>query len=224
MFDPIPLQLTPTPVLPRNFFVTGYSPETLDLESSVSTPSQPAISGASLLRKAAGLSENYFPSVENVGPSVAPRIARELARMHPQTNETPHRRIKVPEVAASHPPDMDAEEPHPTDCKWPPHTNPSSSTEEPHPTDFKWPPHANQSSSAEEPQPTDFKWPPRANPSSSTGLPPKGPKKYKSGMNKQQAKRDPLLHSSVITPPCPILPGENQTPAAQRRYTHVSII
>jgi hypothetical protein len=168
LFDTIPLQHTPTPVLPRNFFVTGYSPETLDLESSVSPASQPAVSDASLLRKAVGLSENYFTSVENVGPSVAPRIARitrEVARMHSHKNETQYRRRTVPGVAATQPPGMDDEYIHHTD--------------------YKWPPQANQSPSTEEPRPTGFKWPPQANPQPSTGLPPKGPTINKSAMNKQ---------------------------------------
>ena len=46
------------------------------------------------------------------------------------------------------------------------------------------------------------------------------------GMDKQQAGkyRDPLLHRSLVTPPCPILPGQNETPSALRRYTHVSAV
>lgn len=35
-------------------------------------------------------------------------------------------------------------------------------------------------------------------------------------------KRDPLLHISVVTPPCPIRPGLNETPQNLRTYSHVS--
>ena len=46
------------------------------------------------------------------------------------------------------------------------------------------------------------------------------------GRAKQQAGkyRDPLLHRSLVTPPCPILAAQNDTPSALRRYTHVSAV
>lgn len=40
----------------------------------------------------------------------------------------------------------------------------------------------------------------------------------------RRAQRDPLLHRSVVTPPCPIRSGQNETPKALRSYTHVSTI
>ena len=36
--------------------------------------------------------------------------------------------------------------------------------------------------------------------------------------------RDPKLHISVVTPPCPINIGELQTPLEEKQYTHVSIL
>ena len=36
--------------------------------------------------------------------------------------------------------------------------------------------------------------------------------------------RDPQLHRSVVTPPCPINIGELQTPLEKKQYTHVSFL
>ena len=36
--------------------------------------------------------------------------------------------------------------------------------------------------------------------------------------------RDPRLHRSVVTPPCPINIGELQTPLEKKQYTHVSFL
>ena len=36
--------------------------------------------------------------------------------------------------------------------------------------------------------------------------------------------RDPLLHKPLVIAPGPIIPGQNQTPRAERSYTHVSYI
>jgi hypothetical protein len=38
----------------------------------------------------------------------------------------------------------------------------------------------------------------------------------------ERVRRDPLLHRAIVTPPCPIRPGQNETPKAARTYTHVS--
>ena len=36
--------------------------------------------------------------------------------------------------------------------------------------------------------------------------------------------RDPLCHTSNVTPPCPIKTGQTQTPALEQTFTHVSIL
>lgn len=53
-----------------------------------------------------------------------------------------------------------------------------------------------------------------------TSCPPS--KRHETGTQRQQIFRDPLLHRPLVTPPGPILPGQNQTPSAARSYTHVS--
>ena len=63
--------------------------------------------------------------------------------------------------------------------------------------------------------------------------PPCPPNRFGSEMPKRQKlpmelewtagyRHDPLLHRSVVTPPCPIRPGLNETPRTLRSYTHVS--
>ena len=57
---------------------------------------------------------------------------------------------------------------------------------------------------------------------SSLGLSPRAPMRPSSHVRNHE-HADPLLHKSLVTPPCPILPeGEFDTPVEQRRYTHVS--
>src|SRR4051812_32477147 len=36
--------------------------------------------------------------------------------------------------------------------------------------------------------------------------------------------RDPRLHRSIVTPPCPINIGEMQTPVENKQYTHVRFL
>jgi hypothetical protein len=36
--------------------------------------------------------------------------------------------------------------------------------------------------------------------------------------------RDPRLHRSIVTPPCPINIGEMQTPMENKQYRHVSFL
>jgi len=55
-----------------------------------------------------------------------------------------------------------------------------------------------------------------------------GPDQYKEREDDRKTKqqerntRDPLLHRPLVTPPPPVLPGQNETPPELRRYTHVS--
>ena len=63
--------------------------------------------------------------------------------------------------------------------------------------------------------------PPRAPPQSSSGLPPRAPPRSNPKVTRR-APVDPLLHTSIVTPPCPILPEEEVTPLEERCYSHVS--
>jgi hypothetical protein len=67
-----------------------------------------------------------------------------------------------------------------------------------------------------------LKCPPYSVPTCSSGLPPRAPPRTTSGLPRR-APVDPLLHYLVVTPPCPILPGEDETRVELRVYTHVSI-
>ena len=182
MLDPIPLQFArpsstwSTPVLPRNFFVTGYSPETLDLE----TPSPPA-------RPTESAPNNEQP-VKNPGPTVPLRIQEVVCEF---TGGVRRRRM-VAEIAATHDPDDEA---------------PDDRTDLPP----KKRPHYVQH--------VDLGTPPR----SSSDLPPRAPPRT-SSKNPPRAPVDPLLHTSIVTPPCPIQPEEDVTPLEERCYSHVSTI
>jgi hypothetical protein len=57
---------------------------------------------------------------------------------------------------------------------------------------------------------------------SSSGLPPRGTVGPSTHIRNHEHV-DPLLHKSIVMPPCPILPEEEfDRPVEQRRYTHVS--
>lgn len=193
MLDPIPIQIAlpssswRTPELPRNFFVTGYSPETLDLE----TPSP-------LARPTDSAPNNEQP-VKDPGPTVTLRIQKMVRAF---TGGVRGRR-KVAEIAATHAPDDVPDEANDDRAVLPP-------KKRPHNIQY------------DDPPPGGVPNPPGAPPRSSSGLPPR-PRPRTNSKMPPRAPVDPLLHTSVVTPPCPILPEEEVTPLEERCYSHVSI-
>jgi hypothetical protein len=135
-YAPIQMDITPhvieavnlqcTPELSRNYFVTGYSPDTVGLESSVS-PTNGAGTSSGLL-KTPGAYDNDVPSV----PPHIQRLVREVSGMHKKTVVTSsHRPKRIPEVAGLHPPSYEEAEVPDVSARQvppraPPHAHPSS--------------------------------------------------------------------------------------------------
>jgi len=88
------------------------------------------------------------------------------------------------------------------------------------------PPAAPQNRAQRPPAAPKNRAPSRAAASTSTKRPPTVPRSKVNSRYKSSSllpPRDPQLHRSAITPPCPIQPGELQTPSGERLYTHVSL-
>jgi hypothetical protein len=87
-----------TPDLPRNFFMTGYSPDTQDMDSLL-TPPEPAATC------------DRLNDVRKEGLPIPPhmqRIVRDVAASQPRSGI--NHQTKVPAIVGTHPPNMD--------CKW----------------------------------------------------------------------------------------------------------
>ena len=88
------------------------------------------------------------------------------------------------------------------------------------------PPAAPQNRAQRPPAAPKNRAPSRPAASTSTLRPPTVPRSKVNSRYKSSSllpPRDPQLHRSAITPPCPIQPGELQTPSGERLYTHVSL-
>jgi hypothetical protein len=97
VIEAIPLQCTPE--LQRHFFVTGYSPDTVGLESSMSPPNETATSSG--LLNAPKTDDSVVPLV----PQRIQRLVREVSDMHKKTVGTSSHWPKgIPDVAGLHPP------------------------------------------------------------------------------------------------------------------------
>ena len=88
------------------------------------------------------------------------------------------------------------------------------------------PPAAPQNRAQRPPAAPKNRAPTRPAASTSTLRPPTVPRSKVNSRYKSSSllpPRDPQLHTSAITPPCPIQPGKLQTPSGERLYTHVSL-
>ena len=199
---------------PPNFYVTGYSPDPSSMEPSPQPPSSFVFSGSSILPKAGHTSKC-------VGPQVPPRIERIVREVSGMKSS----RTKIPEIGALHPPYVDVDSAHadtstlnmhkvPAAC----HTAGNTTNLRPkivpgvaglHPPSRKQPGVGDHMLPPSPPSSTSKQQPVRNNTSKKLSVHP---------------KRDPLLHKSVVTPPCPIQPDDCITPEENRKYIHVSII
>ena len=222
VLEPEPLQFNypdPNWETPRNFHVTGYSPFSMGLATPVDTPEAP-----NNTNKEEASSENprSYRTIHNSGPTVLPHIL-DIALAF--SGRRPAR--KIAEVDGTEPPG------HNTDGRPKKRPNPLHSDVRLHataqPTSSGLPPRAKAPPNCSglprhaKKQPSSSGFPSRVpmRPSSS-GLPPRATVRPSTHIRHHEHV-DPLLHKSIVTPPCPILPEEEfDTPVEQRRYTHVS--
>jgi hypothetical protein len=222
VLEPEPLQFNypdPNWETPRNFHDIGYSPFSMGLATPVDTPEAP-----NNTNKEEASSENPRSSrtIHNSGPTVLPHIL-DIALAF--SGRRPAR--KIAEVDGTEPPS------HNTDGRPKKRPNPLHSDVRLHaipqttssglPTRAKAPPNCSGLPPHAKKQPSSSGFPSRVpmHPSSS-GLPPRGTVGPSTHIRNHEHV-DPLLHKSIVMPPCPILPEEEfDRPVEQRRYTHVS--
>ena len=195
VIDAVPLQCTPD--IPRNFFVTGYSPDPVGMEPSLSPPN------------------NCLPAARSVGPPVPPRLERIVREVSGKSSQSKmhgssHRPKMIPDIGALQPPSyMNFEEPDDSEVKMPT-ANKTAGAHRPrviHTIGAVRPP---SNVKIYEPDVSELRMPPHAQQSVSYGLPPRAPPKTSKQQSKQKSsskeklERDPLLHKALVTPPCPI--------------------
>ena len=217
VIDAVPLQSTPD--IPRNFFVTGYSPDPVGMEPSLSPLN------------------NCLPTARSVGPPVPPRLERIVREVSGKSSQSKmhgisHRPKMIPDIGALQPTSyMNFEEPDDSDVKVPT-ANKTAGAHRPRVVPGIGAVRPPSNMKIDQTDVSEIRMPPHttrhAQQSTSYGLPPRAPPKTSKQQSKQESsskdklKRDPLLHKALVMPPCPIQHYEYKTPEQDRHYTHVS--
>ena len=162
VIDAVPLQYTPD--IPRNFFVTGYSPDTVGMEQSLSPPNI------------------CLPTARSVGPPVPPRLERIVREVSGKSSQSKmhgssHRQKTIPDIGALRPPSyMNFEEPDDSEVKMAT-ANKTVGLHQPRVVPGIGAMRTPSNVKIDEPDMSELRMPPHARQSASYGLPPRAPPK-----------------------------------------------